>query len=350
MWSVNSKPDRLLGHESPETTLQHYVHLLDWILGQSLVAEHCEPQVSAAAISSLTGLSPSQIYYQGRGENNSGNETGGFRFSQFISRNNNLPHPYASPLRQPLLVPVMTQISTHNNDFVQMYKIIPRILSTMGAGKPIDGVAKNLNLSVETFHQWRRVADWIRALKTADNIPRHLNVATAAKGISVFPAPSKTIAEKTMEQKVFFYGCKLAQADKGQLIAFLLDFLKNYRISDKGIRFDSEMSLKKAVDTLRSLGIKKNELIVVVNTPDINAFNAAKNNSVLEKDLGNAATVIQGKSNATKAEDKHFTVKIVDISDKRNNPKIGTYYSNYGFRSAIYLLAIMILTDKDIAS
>ena len=53
---------RLVGHESPETTLKHYVHLLDWILGQSLAAEHCEPQVSAAAISSLTGLSLTKIY------------------------------------------------------------------------------------------------------------------------------------------------------------------------------------------------------------------------------------------------------------------------------------------------
>lgn len=43
-----------------------------------------------------------------------------------------------------------------------------------------------------------------------------------------------------------------------------------------------------------------------------------------------------------------FDMKIIDPDDKRTNTKNGTYYANYGFRSAIYLLAILMLTDQDL--
>lgn len=339
---------RLVGHESPETTLKHYVHLLDWILGQSLAAEHCEPQVSAAAISSLTGLSLTQIYYQDRSESGSGNESGKFRLSQYVSRSNSLPHPYVYSLRKPLLAPLAGQVSVQFIDYVQMYQAIPGVLAALAANKPVDGVANSLNLSVETFHQWHRVANWIRTLKTDDNIPRHLNVATIKNGISVFPSPCKTKAEKAIGKKVFFRGCKLVKADKDNLMEFLLYFLRNYHIGHKAIRYDSDVALKKAVETLRSLGIKREELIITVVYPETNAFDAAKNNRALGNYLGNSATVVQGKSNPGKLRNMRFDMKIIDPDDRRTEPKNGTYYANYGFRSAIYLLAILLLTDQDL--
>lgn len=339
---------RLVGHESPETTLKHYVHLLDWILGQSLAAEHCEPQVSAAAISSLTELSWTQIYYQENSESGSGSESGKFRLSQYVSRSNRLPHPYVYSLRKPLLAPLAGQVSVQLIDYVQMYQVIPKVLAALAANKPVDGVANSLNLSMETFHQWHRVANWIRTLKTDVNKPRHLNVATASKGISVFPGPCKTKTEKAMEKKVFFHGCKLVRAEKDNLMEFLLYFLRNYHISHKAIRYDSDVSLKKAVETLRSLGIKREELIVSVDYPKANAFDAAKNNRALDNYLGNSATVVQGKSNPGTIRNKRLDMKIIDPDDSRADPKNGTYYANYGFRSAIYLLAILLLTDQDL--
>jgi len=339
---------RLVGHESPETTLKHYVHLLDWILGQSLAAEHCEPQVSAAAISSLTGLSLTQIYHQENSERGSGNESGKFRLSRYVSRSNSLPHPYVYSLRKPLLAPLAGQVSVQLCDYAQMYQVIPRVLAALAANKPVAGVAKSLNLSVETFHQWHRVENWIRTLKTDVNKPRHLNVATASKGISVFPSPCKTKAEKVMEQKVFFHGCKLAKAEKDNLMEFILYFLRNYHISHKAIRYDSDVALKKSVETLRVLGIKKEELIVSVAYPNTNAFDAAKNNRALDNYLGNSATVVQDQPNSGKPRNKRFDMKVIDPDDIRTDPKNGTYYANYGFRSAIYLLAIVMLTDQDL--
>ncbi|WP_282755530.1 tyrosine-type recombinase/integrase [Desulfuromonas thiophila] len=339
---------RLVGHESPETTLKHYVHLLDWILGQSLTAEHCEPQVSAAAISSLTGLSLTQIYYQNRSGSSFENEPGEFRLSRYVSRSSRLPHPYVYSLRKPLLTPLADQVSVQLRDYAQLYEAIPRALAALATNRPVAGMAKSLNLSVTTFHQWYKVASWIRTLKTADNIPRHLNVATATKGLAVFPSPCKTNAEKTMEKKVFFHGCKLAKSDKENLMEFMLYFLRNYQISHKAIRYGSDAELKKAVETVRLLGIKKEELIVSVDYLDTNVFNAAKKIRDLNNDLGKSATVVQGKSSSEKSKKMRFDMKVIDPDDKRTDPKNGTYYANYGFRLAIYLLAILMLTDQDL--
>ena len=99
---------------------------------------------------------------------------------------------------------------------------------------------------------------------------------------------------------------------------------------------------------MRSLGIKREELIITVVYPETNAFDAAKNNRALGNYLGNSATVVQGKSNPGKLRNMRFDMKIIDPDDRRTEPKNGTYYANYGFRSAIYLLAILLLTDQDL--
>jgi hypothetical protein len=271
----------------------------------------------AAAISSLTGLSLTQIYYQENSESGSGNESGKFRLSRYVSRGNSLPHPYVYSLRKPLITPLADQVPAQLCDNAQMYQAIPRVLAALATNKPVAGVAKSLNLSIETFYQWHRVANWIRTLKTDVNKPRHLNVATASKGISVFPSPCKTKTEKAMEQKVFFHGCTLAKSDKDNLTEFMLYFLRNYHISHKAIRYDSDVALKKSVETLRSLGIKKEELIISVGYPNTNAFDAAKNNRALDNYLGNSATVVQDRPNSGKPKNKRFDMKVIDPDDIR---------------------------------
>ncbi len=47
---------RLLGHESPKTTLHSYIHILDWLQARFLSTPPCEPSLSVKALSTLTGL------------------------------------------------------------------------------------------------------------------------------------------------------------------------------------------------------------------------------------------------------------------------------------------------------
>jgi spore coat polysaccharide biosynthesis predicted glycosyltransferase SpsG len=60
-------------------------------------------------------------------------------------------------------------------------------------------------------------------------------------------------------------------------------------------------------------------------------------------DAGHVASVIDDACRKS----LKYSIKVINPDDKRNNSKRGIYYSNYGFRHTLYILAIAFFDAED---
>jgi integrase len=339
---------RLVGHESPETTLLHYVHMLDWLLARAL-SEHCESAISVKAIANLTGLSPNQIYYQPRSKSPDSSNKPPCRLSSYLSCPN-APPCFCVPLTAPNTRELKTTQLDKHADFSRLPAIIHRVLSTLANGQPISALARALDYSEDNLKQWQRTAAWIRKLTTNQGISRHLNTATREKGFTVFPLPCKTKSEKELQQRIFAKVSNFEKSEHENLKEFLLFFLQNNEISAKGIQHSNEQLTQEYLLRLLALGIHKKEILVILHLPETHQEAMIREANRLRSLFSNAGNFFVKSCPPPKKRTYLTTVRVINPEDRRNSPPQDIYYANYGFRSAMYLLAIALFADSDLPS
>lgn len=336
---------RLMGHESPGITLQAYIHMLDWILHRSQFMHICEPQLSVASIASLTGLTKDQIYFQAKKSGETTNHD--WYLSDFIHRASGLPTA-SMPEVDPDLRPI-PRLGQSERPLVSLHLVISTLLTSLAEGLPEKKLSQRINILGVTWQElerWNDNAEWIKALKTRRGHLRHLNVNTRKNGIKVFPAPIKTKTEQELSKKIIRH-ISTAEDTRQTLRKFLRYFLLNYTTAEDGLIIEDLKLVNAYLDRLRSiLGVQKNQICVTAQMPKTHPGVLRRKEKELRKycpDAGHVASVIDDACRKS----LKYSIKVINPDDKRNNSKRGIYYSNYGFRYTLYILAIAFFDAED---
>ena len=242
------------------------------------------------------------------------------------------------------------QQNDHEN-FVALQRFIPRVLKELANGGNIERLSKSLSIKSSTLESWQQVSNCIRALSTNRRnrqVPRHINPNTAKKGIAVFPAPAKTAVEFELQGRIFNSVAKITGNDQAGLKKFFYYFLTNYSISAKGIQFQNEKYLKHYLSRLRSLGIYKKEICLTLLCKNASVIDLQTDENRLKKQYSDAGSISVLPYEAIKDKRYPITVRVIEPDNPRNNMTTDLFYSNYGFRSAIYLLSIALFMDTDL--
>ncbi len=337
---------RLLGHESPQTSLQSYVHLFDWLLAQSCAQSHCEPVLNVEKIASLTGLSIDQVYYfrKKTPQNQRGRE---WRLSSYLKHLPLIAPKTVSPMVAPNLSVLPTRQDVDEEKFLNLQRQIPRALEALSKGKDPLIVARSLNVEEETVKRWQENANWIRSLQTKRKVPRHLNVSQVKKGIEYFPLPLNRAHEKSLYHRIFRAVVAQENQEYDKLKKFLHFFLTHFSIATKGIPFESEQHLDLYCTRLRDLGILKNEICLISELRQASRPELSQEEMRLKNSYKNAATFAATSYQGKKDKKYPLTLRVIHPDDSRNDPDHGQYRSNYGFRYAIYILAIALFGYSD---
>lgn len=333
---------RLLGHESPQTTLQSYVHLCDWLLAQS----HCEPVLNVEKIASLTGLSIDQVYYLDKksSQNHQGRE---WRLSSYLKHLPSIPQKKEYPMVAPNLTILSSKQDFNREKFNKLQRQIPRALEALSKGEDSAIAARSLCIGEDTIRRWLDNANWIRSLQTKRKVPRHLNVSQVKKGIEYFPLPLNRAHEKSLYHRIFRAVVAQDEQEHGKLKKFLHYFLTQFSIASKGIPFASEQHLDLYCTRLRDLGIFKNEICLISELRQASRPEVLQEEMRLKNSYKNAATFAATSYQGKKDKKYPLTLRVIHPEDSRNDPDNGQYRSNYGFRYAIYILAIALFEESD---
>nr|WP_320116530.1 site-specific integrase [uncultured Desulfuromonas sp.] len=351
---ILSETARLLGHESPKTTLHSYVHILDWLLARYLSTPPCEPSLSVKALSTLTGLDQDKIYYrQSKCRKDLPSEHRWYLsdYLPFVkSKLDTLQIPTTTPNIAPLPNHAMKSES-----FLKLQVAIPAALFKMAQGKDINKLEKQFHIPASTLIAWQSMSDAIAGILTSRKIPRHINIQTRENGYQVFPPPVNSKVEKNLQRRIFIHVAEFNQEEILGLKKFLCHFLQHYSISDKGITLRDINLVGHYAKRLQILGIMQKEICVTavlfapksMSLQEKSSF-SKQTQSELSKQVGRSVHVVLSEQETKKQEHITYTIKVIDPTDQRNEERDGIFYANYGFRSALYLLAIALLQPQDL--
>ena len=161
----------LLGHADPSTSMLHYFHLGDWFLGQMVKHPSVQPDLTVAALMQITGLKRAMVF---RTKAEASQSCG--VMSSFIDRlarhsHDQFPDPLAKSavavtLLQPEEIPPASLPDWHI--IIHAFKLIHE------KNVSIQAVAESLGVSVVTINAWLKSADAIKNVTTENGVPRHL--------------------------------------------------------------------------------------------------------------------------------------------------------------------------------
>ena len=345
---------RLLGHESPKTTLHSYVHILDWLLARFLSTPPCEPSLSVKALSTLTGLDQDKIYYrQNKCRKDLPSEQRWY-LSDYLP----FVKSKLDTLQIPVTTPNVTPLPNHvikTESFLKLQVAIPAALIKMAQDEDINKLEEKFHIPASTLIAWRSMSDAIAGILTARGLPRHINIRTRDGGYQVFPLPTNSRVEKELQRRIFRHVAEFNDEEILGLKKFLCHFLHHYSISDKGITLRDINLVGHYAKRLQSLGIIQKEICVtaVLFAPKSMSLQEKSSFSKqiqgdLRKQIGRSIHVVLSEQEAKKREYITYTIKVIDPTDQRNEERAGIFYANYGFRSALYLLAIALLQPQDL--
>lgn len=337
---------RLMGHLSPETTLLSYVHILDWLLSQACTQAQNEIGFSAQNVSFLTGVSIDQVYYQNKKE--TGINDGHFSPTPFLSKIPTIPNENMPELVKPKMSLVSQLESRAEYDFMSLMRVMPRCLKSMYEGVSVEKVSRSSNVDIDTLLRWRQNWDWILSLKTGKNKkPRHINSATTKRDTLYLPLIPREKREIELCLRICTTFAKKSVEERNKFMRFFCYFLNNFTISSKGMTFSDESLLGPYITRLRDLGVYKKEICVLKKFEGENNSKANEEKKRIRELCPNAGIIDFLAPDSKEEALRPITLRVIDTGNKRNNPEKGVYYSNSGFRKAIYILSVLQLDPHD---
>ncbi|WP_026843288.1 hypothetical protein [Citrifermentans bremense] len=165
----------LLGHSSPEVSLQSYLHLLDWLIWAELSDPRSAVPLTEEAVIAVTGLSRSTVWTTRKSTNQT-----------VWAINPHLPHlrrqwvaKFADPLLDNAVEPEVTPLSEEDQErdseaAITDWRIVQRILDACQRyPRSIPEQADTWGLTIDRIQLWISRAADISKMTTASGMPRH---------------------------------------------------------------------------------------------------------------------------------------------------------------------------------
>jgi integrase len=154
IWAVCT----LLGHSSPEVSLEHYVHILDICLAEALAQEDIAPK--AGVVISASGASPAQAYRHIK-EGSLDDWIAHLHGKRFGSSEKAVPNPESAAA-----LPARSRVTKDAAD--ALTRIWESLLIAGTQNRPLKVISERHGFSEETLGQYIETARWLSELKISE--------------------------------------------------------------------------------------------------------------------------------------------------------------------------------------
>jgi len=363
----------LIGHSSPDVTLQSYVHLLDWLLWLELSGAHNAVSLSEEALIAVTGCSRSQVWLVRKSLDDS-----------IWTVNSYLPslrRQWATRLSDPLLrFAVSPDITPRGIENLQIkesraggvtpdWRVVQRIIDTCQRyPHRISEQGDTYGFNIDQIKAWLSCTAEIAGMKTVYGIQRHIGtqksirkelnsesgkeISSRASGASHFPVPPRNRRDVELVDRIFARYQSADQANRSIIDSGVDFFLSHFTVSKQIIRCSLLCQARRYLEFLAILDVPKGFIririfppnnLAITCFPDIQQkwatalrLNIEQCRIVEKQDRGRGGTGSIGIK-VTGSEEMSLVSK--KALKNKITSKYGTHDS-YGFRYALYLIAI----------
>lgn len=347
------------GHADPSTTMLHYVHLADFILGQSVRQYHAQPVLTLQAIMQLTGLKRAMIF-----RSKSDAQSVDWVMGAYICRLSHharkiFPDPLASTASKP-------KIGNYFQEYVNP-KCLPRWQTIAHVLKlhfedamESSEIARRLAITVEEVEAWCRSACTIRDLRMSDGKtksgelrlgkPRHVtrwkNATESDNATMVFPTRIIYPYDRNIVDKIFRTTSLLSGEDLEIVREGVATFINNFSIHRGFIRLTALEDAIRYRHFLKIIGVPKSfihiSMFAETSAPskkDLTFQRKIMNELDIAADnfFSSGRRHIAGRNECSVA----FIIAQKQRKAKRHINEINQL-NLYGFRYSMYLIAISL--------
>lgn len=328
---------QLCGHAGPEITLLHYFHLCDWLLCVELANPEIQPKLDCATIENIAELPKHMLYYEKDKQKN-------VVWNMAIALER-LSIPEELNLKSiekkvdkhsiPELPP------THTDSKLPLWRRIISVLKEHQVGQlPYDILALRSGLAEKDIKTWCRNAELLASMKTPLGFLRHVNVNTRKSTDFHFPNLLREKDNRFIAEIVLTEFEKSSGRRKQSVIQGVREFVALYYIRDGGISCVKYQKLKKMVLFLTFLNVPLDQIHVLRVQPKSSKLAFAAVQKKLARSLGLLeSSVVVCNQHIKKYSRSGYYILRVKNAHKDENGKLN---GNYGFRYAMYMIAIMV--------
>jgi len=329
---------QLCGHAGPEVTLLHYFHLCDLLLHAELYLPDNQPMLDAATIMRITGLKEHNVYYKKRTA-----KVNKFQMGLYLDKlvvpnrlktQQTLNNPSFKPVPDvPVAVPEAALASWKKVFTVIRQRQIGRI--------PFSTLAERSGFSEDMIRGWYANLELIAAMKTARGKYRHINSATCRKNEQFhFPQQLRLRVDEILANSVLTSFESSQGKSRGIILKGVRYFLSHFTAAKGAVRSRSVKELKQYLGVIRLLGILPHQIHVswlVARGTKASSLDQHKQQLAVKVNLPcESISILKGEINIT-SKNGYFQTQVVNAEPDGS----GKLKANYGFRFAMYLIAIM---------
>jgi integrase len=328
---------QICGHSSPEVTLLHYFHLCDWLLGLELAALDNQPKLDVTTIKAITGLPQHILYYDKNKQKDAS-----WHMSLFLEK---LPIPNklkpGCELHRVDTRLIPEKRPDHPNSQISLWRRVITVIRERQMGRlPFDTLAARSGFAVNDVRSWCNNVELLATMKTKRGKPRHLNGSTHRKNPDLrFPSmlhekESRNIAEIVLNVFETRGGRK-----KQDIIMGVRDYIACFSVGESGVPCQTHGNVKKWIRFLSSLNVPLQQIHVVriqPRTAKIEPETVGKKLAV-NYGLPESSITVRRLYPAEYSRGGAYCVQVKNSKVDKN----GKLNGNYGFRFAMYMIAII---------
>lgn len=334
---------QLCGHSGPEVTLLHYIHLCDWLLGIEVSTHNNQPRLDAATIKSVTGLPLHILYYD-----NSKHSHGAWHMSLVLERLK-IPSRLKSSaiLGKVDMCITPDKLPAHLDSKVSLWRRVYAVIRERQLGNvPFNVLATRNGFSEKEVEAWCTNVAVLAGMKTHLGNPRHVNGATCRKNPEFnFPQHVRLPEDRNMSGIILSCFETSRGRKKQDIIDGTRHFVANYSVGEGGVLCKTPREIRKQVRFLLSLNIPCQQIHIIRIQPRTSRLTPAAEQKLLAHkiQIPESSITVRALYAHEYARAGAFLVQVRNSQpDKRDKIK-----SNYGFRFAMYMIAIIAgLSDE----
>lgn len=332
---------QLCGHNGPEVTLLHYVHLCDWLLAVDVSTGTNQPALDAAAIMAVTGLPPHQLYYDKKTR-----DIGLWQMSLVLDRlqvPGRLKPQYS--MVKPSIKPVPEKPGVHPDTSLPLWKRVFAVIRERQIGHYTFSVlSQRSGFDEAEIKAWCSNLEQLAALKTRKGEPRHITKGTlgnCSKENRQFHFPQtlrlqedRILADTVLSRFEASHGNK-----RQKLIQGAVYFCNHFTAAKSAVRCLTPMDVKNYLRFLHLLQIPAQQIHVSRVQARSSKLSPAveKQQLTLKFGLPESSVTVFNHAVAPTYKNGYYQIQVMNnLADKR-----GIMKANYGFRFAMYMIAVM---------
>lgn len=332
---------QLCGHAGPEVTLLHYVHLCDWLLAVDVSTGTNQPALDAAAIMAVTGLPPHQLYYD--------KKTRDIELWQMSLVLDRLQVPGRLKPQFSMVKPskkaVPEKPGVHPDSKLPLWKRVFAVIRERQVGQYTFSVlSQRSGFNEVEIKAWCSNLDQLAALKTRKGEPRHITKGTlgnCSKENRQFHFPQalrlqedRILADTVLSRFEASHGIKRQKLVQGAVF-----FCNHFTAVKSAVRCLTLMDVNKYLRFLHLLQIPAQQIHVsrVQARSSKLSPTAEKQQLTLKFGLPESSVTVFNHTVAPTYKNGYYQIQVMNnLADKR-----GIMKANYGFRFAMYMIAVM---------